>query len=746
MADGIPLEVKLEGVAADTHYGWAGGDLYLPIAAPEDIATRYVEPTVDKLGNDATHDIYTNLTDWKIFDDLSGGFGQKFADAGGNKYFEPTFTNGTAGALAWTLDPDAPLLPGAYVKSMSASGYAFSDFVSFKGAEFALDTKNWRVWRRDSGTDTWQYYAGAGTGWTSTVLGGTITGAANDGGGEIRITSNAHGLLNGDIVTIRGVLGTTEANSTSAAPTWVVKDKTANTFDLTGSVFVNAYVSGGTYKADAAGLLSEPTELIVILGVLYVGQPTAYGRRSSNPDTASPTWTNFQAYHGVVANAQHYALVNKHVYYSNSNGSSNNGVFNATTNSSWSVGDIDTYVQRMVWFSDYLVITKPEGVWVLLPAQNSLQRLTYNKARHADNGRALVTHQGNVYWNIEDDLYKWDGFSDPPQKIAKWDGNDNRIFYQGRIRALHSDGHNLYLIYRVITSDASPYRNDFVLIMNSETFGYHPVYVSSSTTADPSYFVGGVMLDNNKLYFSCGTTAPASVGYLLTDGRVPLSDTNKPYTWGVGIKTPYLDFARGHLKKWFQKAIVNTRDISATNTGYLNVAYQRWGDASKTEFGTNITGTNENLDVTPAAAIEAVGTDAAFQLQAGFSAVLVRFWLTLNNSGSSAQKEKMFYVKSLHMAGMIAYPFAREDAINVRLDFTQTIRNNTNKRGYVGATVLAGLLAAQNQRIPMKATFPDGSTAYVTVLPSGAGRRVTNYGTDGKPEHEIFGIILKEMR
>lgn len=72
-----------------------------------------------------------------------------------------------------------------------------------------------------------------------------ITGAASDGGTEVRITCASHGYSDGDKVFIESVGGTTEANGY-----WVVKDKTTNTFDLTGSTFANAWTSGGNvYKA-----------------------------------------------------------------------------------------------------------------------------------------------------------------------------------------------------------------------------------------------------------------------------------------------------------------------------------------------------------------------------------------------------------------------------------------------------------------------------------------------------------------
>lgn len=68
-----------------------------------------------------------------------------------------------------------------------------------------------------------------------------ITGAANNGGGLIRITATGHGFSNGVKVDITGIVGTTEANATG----WVLIAVDANNFDLTGSAFVHAYISGG---------------------------------------------------------------------------------------------------------------------------------------------------------------------------------------------------------------------------------------------------------------------------------------------------------------------------------------------------------------------------------------------------------------------------------------------------------------------------------------------------------------------
>jgi hypothetical protein len=75
----------------------------------------------------------------------------------------------------------------------------------------------------------------------------TITGAVDNGSGRVRITSAAHGFANGDPVTVAGVTGTTEANGT-----WFISNVTANTFDLLGTTFANAYVAGGTASSVAS--------------------------------------------------------------------------------------------------------------------------------------------------------------------------------------------------------------------------------------------------------------------------------------------------------------------------------------------------------------------------------------------------------------------------------------------------------------------------------------------------------------
>lgn len=66
-----------------------------------------------------------------------------------------------------------------------------------------------------------------------------VTGATN--ATPIVVTVASHGLVDGDQVTIAGVLGNTAANGT-----WSIENGTADTFELVGSVGNGSYTSGGT--------------------------------------------------------------------------------------------------------------------------------------------------------------------------------------------------------------------------------------------------------------------------------------------------------------------------------------------------------------------------------------------------------------------------------------------------------------------------------------------------------------------
>ena len=76
----------------------------------------------------------------------------------------------------------------------------------------------------------------------ATLSGAAISSCADNGAGLIRVEfATDQTFVDNDLVVISGVLGTSEANGK-----WTLNKITAKLFDLQGSAFVNAYVSGGT--------------------------------------------------------------------------------------------------------------------------------------------------------------------------------------------------------------------------------------------------------------------------------------------------------------------------------------------------------------------------------------------------------------------------------------------------------------------------------------------------------------------
>jgi ubiquitin-activating enzyme E1-like protein len=81
---------------------------------------------------------------------------------------------------------------------------------------------------------------------------GAITNAVDNGAGLIRITDAAHGYSDGIYLRITGVTGTTEANGN-----WFITKIDANTYDLVGSAFVNAYVANGATRPAVFTLVTD---------------------------------------------------------------------------------------------------------------------------------------------------------------------------------------------------------------------------------------------------------------------------------------------------------------------------------------------------------------------------------------------------------------------------------------------------------------------------------------------------------
>ncbi len=95
------------------------------------------------------------------------------------------------------------------------------------------------------------------SGTNDTVTSITITNAINNGSGLIQITTSSTSspqFVTGKQITVANVTGTTEANGV-----WTVTKINNTTYDLQGSTFTNAYVSGGIMTTTAAQIQADIT-------------------------------------------------------------------------------------------------------------------------------------------------------------------------------------------------------------------------------------------------------------------------------------------------------------------------------------------------------------------------------------------------------------------------------------------------------------------------------------------------------
>jgi hypothetical protein len=169
-----------------------------------------------------------------------GGVPEQIGREKVDRTFLADLDNGNLRLFIGAADPRSTRVYWAY-KSISG---AVGTYDKLLGYDFLLD-------RFFPVLSTGEYLLGISqTGLTlenlDTLAPGTIaiTGAASNGGPNfirIQLGSTAT-LTTGQIISISGVVGTTEANKEG----WVITVIDGTHFDLQGSTFTNAYVSGGT--------------------------------------------------------------------------------------------------------------------------------------------------------------------------------------------------------------------------------------------------------------------------------------------------------------------------------------------------------------------------------------------------------------------------------------------------------------------------------------------------------------------
>jgi len=112
------------------------------------------------------------------------------------------------------------------------------------------------------------------------------------------VTSNGHDLLDGDEVTIAGVVGMTELNGN----TYLVNNKAANTWELQTLAGVN--VDGTGYTAYVSDGTADKTKSTVVTGDVEAEPDGTAGDINSGPgattDWAKGSWSTYQGFPGSV--------------------------------------------------------------------------------------------------------------------------------------------------------------------------------------------------------------------------------------------------------------------------------------------------------------------------------------------------------------------------------------------------------------------------------------------------------------
>jgi hypothetical protein len=127
------------------------------------------------------------------------------------------------------------------------------------------------------------------------VLSGTITGATN--ASPAVITSNAHGLANGDPISISGVVGNTAVNVNGYA-----QAVTANTFEVSSDAAGQTLIAGnGAYTSGGVWGYGWPLNLANVIATPFTGQwATTVPTGTITSSEASPDVVTSSTAHGLA--------------------------------------------------------------------------------------------------------------------------------------------------------------------------------------------------------------------------------------------------------------------------------------------------------------------------------------------------------------------------------------------------------------------------------------------------------------
>jgi hypothetical protein len=208
----------------------------LQVVSPSGVLIATIGDIVDPTNNTAYQGIWGNNL-------YIGGAGPASAQLFANGQIVAIGQNGQV----YVIDPYGDI--GAWLGTQSESPQAVTGVPNANGQwiitvldanHFTLSGSTFAGAYTSGGTVS-RFFAGAL--FSTIAVGGSqqITGVANNGSGAVRVTVPAHGYSTGYAVVLTGVVGVPDIDGVS----WPITVIDANNYDLVGSTFSGAYVSGG---------------------------------------------------------------------------------------------------------------------------------------------------------------------------------------------------------------------------------------------------------------------------------------------------------------------------------------------------------------------------------------------------------------------------------------------------------------------------------------------------------------------
>lgn len=513
--------------------------------------------------------------------------------------------------------------------------------------------------------------------------------------------------------------------------------------ELNNRVFKYAAVA---WTNTVAGLNGNYPTGILSSGVhLYVGTDTGVARQFDGT-----TWSDFTDRGGSASAAQQFCLVGIASAGGTAVGyvlwySKTAQIFERVTGGrQFTVGNDDNRVEGMLWFDNYIIVTKKDGAYRVYPDTGLTREIMFSASKNPLNGRTLVFHQSRAYFNMDGDFWSWDGTSKFRETPAEFEGTVTAgvgaiPFYKGEVIGGHSDGAHLYIWYRV------PYGTSYQYYLMSKVGqipgeGWHTVLLITTSvtpgTGLPSgaYEPGAIFYANNDVHYSVANdnanNGRAKTGFLNTNGETPYLGTQGAgidyYTKNVAVHLGWFDGGRRALTKFLKEVRFTLTDQAGVGgNGKVKFYYRKWNDTSWTLIGESTAGTQDNTTM-------AVPAETGAQL--GITASNY-FALKAELTNAAGSPTVAWWLTDLDILGLPSYTPAQAGT------FSAWLVDIDDPRPIDRITLRNNLEVGIKQAAPVTITYPDGTTRKVK-LDAGTQQSVTRYekdeGFDGNKAHAVF--------